>query len=133
MRDTLAWGLEAAAALRERTRRRLYHYVRAQPQAVGRDQAAESLGLSRATVSFHLDRLVEVGLLTIEYRRLTGRSGPGAGRPAKLYCGSGRTISLAWPHREHGLLADLLASGATPTEAGLVGARDRGRQLGRSA
>jgi predicted ArsR family transcriptional regulator len=130
--DARAWGLDAAAALREPVRGRLYEYVIAQPIPVGRDQAAMALGLSRAAAAFHLDRLVDVGLLAIEYRRLTGRSGPGAGRPAKLYRGSGRTINLAWPHREHMLLAGLLAAGA-PTESGFAEARDRGRAIGRRA
>jgi predicted ArsR family transcriptional regulator len=41
--------------------------------------------VSRNLAAFHLDRMASTGLLTVEYRRLTGRSGRGAGRPAKLY------------------------------------------------
>ena len=49
------------------------------------NEAAASVGISRALAAFHLDRLVKDGLLIPEYRRLSGRTGPGAGRPAKLY------------------------------------------------
>jgi predicted ArsR family transcriptional regulator len=130
--DAVSWGLEAAAALREPVRRRLYGYVTRQPGPVGRDQAAAALGLSRAAVAFHLDRLADVGLLTIEFRRLTGHGGPGAGRPAKLYRGNGRTVSLTLPHREHALLAGLMAAGAEPNGISLEAARERGRQIGQA-
>ena len=72
--------LEAMAALREPNRRRLYQYVERQPGAVSRDEAAEAVGISRALAAFHLDKLVGLGLLKAEYRRLSTRSGPGAGR-----------------------------------------------------
>ena len=78
--------LEAMAALREPTRRRLYQFVERQVEAVSRDEAAAEVGISRALAAFHLDKLVELGLLRAEYRRLSGRSGPGAGRTSKLYC-----------------------------------------------
>src|SRR4051794_5362964 len=85
--DGESWGEDLARleSLAEPTRRRLYEYVTSHREAVGRDQAAEELGLPRHAVKFHLDRLVEAGLLTPEFRRLSGRTGPGAGRPAKLY------------------------------------------------
>ncbi|HEX7474226.1 MAG TPA: helix-turn-helix domain-containing protein, partial [Candidatus Limnocylindrales bacterium] len=77
--------VRAIAALDEPTRRRLYEYVAGRDEPVGRDEAAEALGIGRPLVAFHLERLLRAGLLTAEYRRLRGRSGPGAGRPAKLY------------------------------------------------
>jgi predicted ArsR family transcriptional regulator len=131
--DSLESALEVAAVLREPVRRRLYEYVASQPGPVGRDHVAAVLGLSRAAAAFHLDRLVEVGLLAIEYRRLSGRSGPGAGRPAKLYRRSGRMISLTWPRREYALLAGVLAGGGGPTDQDLERAHDRGQQLGQQA
>jgi len=77
--------LAAVAALGEPARRALYEWVAASGRAVGRDEAATAVGVTRALAAFHLDRLVRDGLLIPEYRRLTGRTGPGAGRPAKLY------------------------------------------------
>src|SRR6188472_2861508 len=78
-------GLEQLAVLAEPLRRRLYLHVAEQPAPVSRDAAAAALGIARSLAAFHLDRLVGAGLLTTEFRRLSGRSGPGAGRPAKLY------------------------------------------------
>ncbi|HLO35721.1 MAG TPA: helix-turn-helix domain-containing protein, partial [Candidatus Deferrimicrobium sp.] len=75
----------AVALLAEPTRRALYDLVVASGEPVGRDDAVAALGISRELAAFHLDRLVEAGLLETEYRRRSGRTGPGAGRPAKLY------------------------------------------------
>src|SRR5688572_28996538 len=77
-------SITAIALLGEPTRRRLYEFVTTR-DGVGRDAAAAALGVSRELAAFHLDKLVEGGLLETSYRRLSGRSGPGAGRPAKLY------------------------------------------------
>src|SRR3954454_15156457 len=73
------------AALAEPLRRRLYRYVARMPGPVGREEAALAVGVPVHTAKFHLDRLVDDRLLEVEFRRLTGRTGPGAGRPAKLY------------------------------------------------
>ena len=54
-------------------------------EPVGREQTAADTGIPLHTARFHLERLVDEGLLATEFRRLSGRSGPGAGRPAKLY------------------------------------------------
>jgi len=127
--------LEAMAALREPTRRRLYQFVERQADAVSRDEAARQIGISRALAAFHLDKLVELGLLTAEYRRLSGKSGPGAGRTSKLYLRSRNQLSVSFPQRDHELLARLLAASFdsrdqdTPAEP----AREYGRSLGRRA
>src|SRR5256885_10967224 len=71
--------------LDEPIRRGLYLYVAERRCEVGRDEAARALRISRALAAFHLDKLVQQGLLDASYRRLTARRGPGAGRPAKLY------------------------------------------------
>jgi predicted ArsR family transcriptional regulator len=96
-------------ALVEPTRRRLYEYVAGRGDAVGRDEAARELGLPRHAAKFHLDRLVEAGLLTTEFRRLSGRTGPGAGRPAKLYRRARAEVSVSVPPRHYGLVAEVLA------------------------
>ena len=67
------------------------------------------MGVPRSVAAFHLDRLVADGLLTTEYRRLSGRQGPGAGRPAKLYRRAEGEVSVSLPDRRYDLAARLLA------------------------
>ena len=93
MPDEFAAQVTSVAALAEPVRRELYQYVIAQPEPVSRDQAGEAAGIPRHTAKFHLDRLCDEGLLQAEYRRLSGRVGPGAGRPAKLYRRGDRQFS----------------------------------------
>ena len=102
--------LSAVAALGDPLRRRLYQFVGAQDHAVSRDEAAEGADVSRSAAAFHLDRLVHDGLLKAEFRRLTGRQGPGAGRPAKLYRRAAREITISLPARRYELAARLLAA-----------------------
>jgi predicted ArsR family transcriptional regulator len=101
--------VEAVGALAEPARRALYEYVAAAHQEVSRNEAAEAVGVSRPLAAFHLDRLVEVGLLEASFRRLTGRSGPGAGRPAKLYRRAPGERSVSLPPRAYRTAAELLA------------------------
>jgi predicted ArsR family transcriptional regulator len=103
-------GLQAAALLAEPVRRALYEYVAAAPAEVGRDEAAEAVGASRSLTAFHLDKLVDAGLLTASYRRLSGRTGPGAGRPAKLYRRAEGERAVSLPPRDYPEAARLLAS-----------------------
>jgi predicted ArsR family transcriptional regulator len=109
-RRTLSERLDAVAPLSEPVRRALYLRVAGSPDAVGRDAAAAAVGIGRALAAFHLDRLVEAGLLQTEYRRLSGRSGPGAGRPAKLYRRSPVQVDVTLPERRDDVLAGLFAS-----------------------
>src|SRR3954468_11384756 len=99
--------LEALAPLAEPLRRRLYLHVAASPNAVGRDEAAAALGIARSLAAFHLDRLVQDGLLDTEYVRRSGRTGPGAGRPAKLYRRASSPHSITLPSRNYELAAQL--------------------------
>ena len=73
--------IEAIALLQDPIRRRLYDYVAAQDHEVSRNEAAENAGIQRTLAAFHLDKLVDAGLLETASRRLSGRTGPGAGRP----------------------------------------------------
>jgi predicted ArsR family transcriptional regulator len=134
-------SVQAVAALEEPTRRRLYEYVVSQPEPVGRDDAAAALGIPRTTAAFHLDKLSEEGLLDTCYERRTGRTGPGAGRPAKLYHRSEREIEITLPERQYAVAGHLLAAaiqdaestGITPREAVNRRAREYGETLGRTA
>jgi predicted ArsR family transcriptional regulator len=107
----LATQAAGIGSLAEPVRRALYQYVVSQPAAVGREEAAEAVGVPGHKANFHLDRLVEEGLLEVEYRRLTGRTGPGAGRPAKLYRRSDREWSVSLPPRRYDLVGHILATG----------------------
>jgi predicted ArsR family transcriptional regulator len=100
--------IERVALLREPARRELYAYVRGTGRSVGREEAARAVGVSRAMAAFHLDRLAEAGLLEVEYRRLTGRSGRGAGRPAKLYRRAEGRAEISVPPTRYALAGDLL-------------------------
>ncbi len=98
------------AALDEPTRRQLYEHVVGQPEAVSRDEAAAALQLPRSTAAFHLDRLAQEELLDVLYARRSGRSGPGAGRPAKLYHRSQNQLTVSLPERRYELAGRLLAA-----------------------
>ncbi|HWJ66491.1 MAG TPA: helix-turn-helix domain-containing protein [Nocardioides sp.] len=106
-------------ALADPVRRALYRFVAEQPGAVSRDQAASGVEVPRHTAKFHLDRLVEEGLLVTEFRRLTGRTGPGAGRPAKLYRRSGREVAVSVPSRRYDLAGQVLADAVERNLAGV--------------
>ncbi len=101
--------LDVVAALAEPIRRALFELVAGSERAVSRDEAAAALGLRRGTAAFHLDRLAADGLLDVEFRRLTGKTGPGAGRTAKLYTRSAREIAVSLPQRTYHLAGALLA------------------------
>jgi predicted ArsR family transcriptional regulator len=129
----------AIAALGERARRALYEYVVSQPEPVGRDQAALGVGIGRPLAAFHLDRLVQEGLLQPSYRRLGDRTGPGAGRPSKLYQRAPTDVSVSLPQRDYELAARLLARAVAasprerPREVLDRAARELGMTIGREA
>jgi len=98
------------AVLDEPVRRALYFYVAGRAEVVGRDEAARAVGVTRTLAGFHLDRLAEEGLLEVSFRRLSGKVGPGAGRPAKLYRRSKRQLAVTLPERSYELAARILAA-----------------------
>lgn len=129
---------EAVALLADELRRRLYRFVRAAGGPVTREEAAADAGISRKLAAFHLDRMVEAGLLTATYARPAGRGGPGAGRSAKHYVPSDLQLEISLPERHYDLAGSLLVDaimqandGETAEEASLRVARERGRNLGR--
>ncbi|GAB3560043.1 helix-turn-helix transcriptional regulator [Spelaeicoccus albus] len=95
--------------LAEPTRRAVYEFVAAGDDWVSRDGVAAAVGLGRAAVARHLDRLVDVGLLDQRSKRLTDRTGPGAGRPSKQYRRSSREVGASLPARDYELAGELLA------------------------
>jgi predicted ArsR family transcriptional regulator len=101
----------AVGALDDPVRRALLDLVAAAEGPVSRDEAARALGLSRRAAALHLDRLAEKGLLDVEYRRLTGRTGPGAGRPSKLYRRSPLEVEVSVPERHYDVAGEIMAAG----------------------
>lgn len=135
---TSTTDIDAVALLGEPARRSLYEAVVRAPSALSRDQAASAASVTRALAAFHLDKLVEAGLLEVEYRRLTGRTGPGAGRPSKLYRRGAREVGVSLPARDYEVPAQLFAAamklvGPTPPEALLTAAHDAGEEIGAAA
>jgi predicted ArsR family transcriptional regulator len=138
--DDLAARLSSIASLAEPARRDLYLFVATQPEPVSRDQASAGTGLPRHAVKFHLDRLVDEGLLEVEYRRLSGRQGPGAGRPSKLYRRADREVAITLPERRYDLAGRILATAVHAADEGMgirtaVGraAAEEGRAVGANA
>lgn len=132
--------VSSIGTLADATRRALYELVAAQPEPVSRESAANAVGIAPHMARFHLDKLVEAGLLETEFRRLTGRSGPGAGRPSKLYRRVTETISVSLPERRYDLVGHLLAGaierasdGTALDEAVAEVAHDEGREIAASA
>lgn len=132
--------VSSIGTLADDTRRALYEHVAAQAEPVSREAAATAVGIAPHMARFHLDKLVEAGLLETEFRRLTGRSGPGAGRPSKLYRRVAETISVSLPERRYDLVGHLLAGaieraaiGTGLDEAVTEVAHDEGKAIAASA
>jgi predicted ArsR family transcriptional regulator len=128
--------LASVSYLDDPVRGRLYAFVSGRTEPVGRDEAAAAVGIGRALAVYHLDKLVESGLLTASYRRPPGRSGPGAGRPAKVYARSGSEFTVTVPPREYQLAARLLVHAVAADRCGQAraaldyAARQLGADLG---
>lgn len=133
--------ITAVSALSDPARLALYELVSRSTEPVSRDAAAEAVGLSRSTTAFHLDRLADEGLLQVEYRRLSGKTGPGSGRPSKLYRRVAGELTVSVPERHYDFAGHLLASaiersmetGAPVKDALGEIAEDAGRVLGQDA
>jgi predicted ArsR family transcriptional regulator len=129
------------AALDQPLRRDLFRLLGSSGHWITRDQAAEHLGVARSVAAFHLDKLVEAGLVEVRFQRTGPRRGPGAGRPSKLYRRAGDEVSASVPDRRYDLAGSLLLDAVaeadrTGAPAGRVlaeTARDRGLRLGADA
>jgi predicted ArsR family transcriptional regulator len=128
--------ISVIALLEDPVRRSLYDYVCAQGRGVGRSEAARATGVQRTLAAFHLDRLAEAGLVEVAFARPAGRTGPGAGRPAKLYRRAAAEHQVSVPPRDYRAAAELLAdvvdlTGAEPELQ--RSAHSRGAAAGRAA
>ncbi|HTK17717.1 MAG TPA: transcriptional regulator [Acidimicrobiia bacterium] len=134
--------LKHVAGLDEPIRRAVYRVVASEPGGAGREKVAEMTGLKRARAGYHLDKLAAAGLLKVRYERLTGRRGPGAGRPAKIYERGDDPIAVSLPTRDYETIAALLSraidvqpahSRLGIVEAVVEAGRDHGRRMWRGA
>jgi predicted ArsR family transcriptional regulator len=128
------------AALDQPLRRDLYRLL-ADGAWHTRDEAAAALDQSRSVAAFHLDKLADAGVVEVRFERLTGRRGPGAGRPSKLYRLAAGELAASVPERHYDLAGSLLAvavaeagsSGRPVRECLREAARAAGRRLGAEA
>jgi predicted ArsR family transcriptional regulator len=108
-------------------------FVRGRPRPVTADELAAAQGLHRNVARSRLERLVEAGLLTTRFERRTGRTGPGAGRPAKTYAVAPELTALELPRRRYeelfSLLVDALPSAHRLREIGAAYGRSFARGL----
>lgn len=128
------------AVLEDPQRRALYQFVRTQRRPVTREEAAVGTGVSRSLATFHLERLLDAGLVTADYAKPSGRAGPGSGRPAKRYRPSDAEITIEIPPRRYALAGRLMASAIEQSEtrgsardAVLRMAGEEGRRIGAEA
>ena len=141
MNDRKTAQLSALAAINDPVRRSLFDFVHASAEPVSRNDAAEALGLPRSTAAFHLDRLVAEGLLETLFKRLSGKTGPGSGRPSKLYRPAPHELQVSFPERHYELAGELLASAVEEADRSGEGVREvltrvaiqTGRELGSKA
>jgi predicted ArsR family transcriptional regulator len=106
-------------------------YARSRPQPVTADELAAAKGIHRNVARSRLERLVKNGLLIAGFERRTGRSGPGAGRPAKTYRVAPELTPLELPRRRYEELLGLLVA-ALPKRGRTARLREIGAQFGRT-
>ncbi|MEV3960670.1 transcriptional regulator [Nocardia sp. NPDC050193] len=126
----------AVAALDDDLRRNMYWFIRRAGRPTTRDEAAEHVGISRKLAAFHLDKLVDTGLLQARYERTGGIRR--VGRAPKVYEPADIEVHVSIPERRHEILAEILmqavlteATGESAREATLRVAANRGATTGR--
>ena len=125
---------QAVAALVDPVRRALYDHVRRQAHPVSREEAAEAVSISRNLSAFHLDKLVDAGLLRARYEAPAGQP-RGRGRAPKVYEPADGTLTMSVPPRQYELVGEILADAVAgdPSDARAAAARhaaDVGRKIG---
>lgn len=121
---------QVVAALVDPVRRSLYEYVRREGRPVTREDAAAAVDISRGLAAFHLDKLVEVGMLRAHYEAPIEQP-RGRGRTPKVYEATGDGLCLTVPPRRYELVATILADAvaADATDAAAA-AREQAAALG---
>lgn len=124
---------DLTASLGDATRRGVYIAVRESAEPVTAAEIARLFDIHPNVARHHLDRLTRDGYLEVTHRRRQGRTGPGAGRPAKHYQPTEKDVVVQFPARRYDLLAELLArvvKRLAPEDAAAV-AEEVGREYGR--
>lgn len=116
LEEDLERRISRIAALDQPLRRELYRLLAKRDGWVSRDEASEAVGVPRSVAAFHLDKLADAGVVEVTFERTSGRTGPGAGRPAKLYRRGQREMAASVPQRRYDLAASLLAKAAVEAE-----------------
>lgn len=133
--------IAAIAVLDQPIRRNLYRLLADGDGWMSRDDAAAALGMARSVVAFHLDKLADAGVVEVRFERTSGRNGPGAGRPSKLYRPRHDEITATVPDRHYDFAGTLLAAavsehtrtGSPVRDCLRAGTCAAGRRLGEEA
>src|SRR3954453_21549239 len=91
-------------------------HARAQERHVSADDVARAFAIHRNVARSRLERPPAAGRLEPAFERRSGRQGPGAGRPAKVYAVAPELTPLEFPNRHSEELVSLLAD-ALPADA----------------
>jgi predicted ArsR family transcriptional regulator len=106
-------ALSAVAVLADDLRRRMYEFIRRADGPVTRDEAAAAVGISRKLAAFHLDKLVDAGLLEAGFARPAGLRR--AGRASKVYAPADVDVQVSIPPRPGRLGAERALTLASET------------------
>lgn len=127
-------AIRALAALEDDLRQGMYEFIRTARRPVTREEAAEAVGISRKLAAFHLDKLVEAGLLRSNYEPVGGLRK--VGRTPKVYQPVDVDIRISIPERQHDVLAAILVdavlterSDETARQAAMRAAHERGQRV----
>lgn len=125
--------IAAVASLDQPVRRLLYDLLAARDAWTSRDEAASALDVPRSVAAFHLDKLADAGVVAVTFERTSGRAGPGAGRPAKLYRLVADEVSASMPDRHYDLAGQLLAAAVVESTASGVPVDESLHRIAREA
>jgi len=115
--------MDALEAIGDPDLRATLLFVRGARGAVSIGDVAKAQGVHRNVARRRLERLTDAGLLAAGFERRTGRSGPGAGRPAKVYSPAPETEAIEFPGRRYPELVGLLVDALPRRRLSDLGAR----------
>src|SRR5215510_1650661 len=93
-------------------------FVRSQPTPQSADDVAAALDVHRNVARSRLERLTGAGLLLASFERRSGRTGPGAGRPTKVYEPAPELSAIEFPERHVDALVAALIDDIEPADRG---------------
>jgi predicted ArsR family transcriptional regulator len=129
--EIVASSWDTVAALADPVRRALFDHVRHQDHPVTREEAGDAVAISRNLCAFHLDKLVDAGLLRARYESPPDKQ-RGRGRTPKVYEPTGVGLALSVPPRHYELVGEILADAVAEDPADAkAAARDEALAAGR--